>query len=344
MVEVFEAKVRACVRLLVTGAAGYIGSLVAHESVAAGHEVIAFDSLVAGRRAAVPPEARFEQLDIRDGEALSALCAETKPEAVVHLAAFTALPLSLGDPGLCFDTNVGGGLNLLRAMVENDVRLLVFSSTAAVYGEPETVPIPESHPTTPINAYGESKIAFERMLPWFHAAHGLRSVSFRYFNVAGALPELGVGDTTANEARLVAQILNAAAGEIPALEVFGGDYPTADGSCVRDYVHVQDVADAHLMALDWLADNDACEAFNLGSGVGHSVLEMVAAAEDAIDLPINKTVVDRRPGDPAVLAADITAVGERLGWAPAHSALDEIIASAWEWKRRYPGGDGSGAG
>ena len=322
-------------RVLVTGAAGYIGSLVAHQLVEAGHEVTALDSLEAGRRAAVPDAARFAQLDLRDGKALDELVAKTAPEAVIHLAAFVALPLSLGDPALCFEVNVTGGLNLLRSMVATDARILVFSSTAAVYGKPEAVPISETHPTAPISPYGESKVMFERMLPWFRSAYELRSVSFRYFNVAGAMPELGLGDSEANEARLVARILSVAAGELPELEVYGGDYPTEDGSCVRDYVHVSDIARAHLLALDWLGGNDACEVFNLGSGSGQSVLQIVAAAQDALDVSIAHRVVERRPGDPAVLTADVTAARERLGWRPEHSGLDEIILSAWAWTRQH---------
>ena len=319
-------------RVLVTGAAGYIGSFVSRELVSAGHEVVAVDNLSEGHREALPEGVPLAEVDVGDGPAIRSTVADWKPDAAVHLAAFTLIPPSMREPTNCFEVNVNGGINLLRALIENDVNRVVFSSTAAVYGQPKTVPVPESHPCSPMNPYGESKLMFERILRWSHVGQGVRSISFRFFNVAGALP--GLGEKRSVETHLLPLLFRVAQGETPIVQVFGGDYPTKDGSAVRDYVHVRDVARAHVFALEWLGEHDMCESVNLGSGAAHSVLDMVDTVARVTGRELPHEIAPRRPGDPATLTADITKARELLGWTPDHSDLDEIVASSWEWQLR----------
>jgi UDP-glucose 4-epimerase len=319
-------------RILVTGAAGYIGSVVAERLVAEGHAVTALDDLRHGHRAAVVEGATFVQGDLLDRDWVRAELARGGYEAVVHLAAEALIDESVRNPGLFYQVNVTGGLNLLDAMASAGVRRLVFSSTAAVYGEPDAVPIPESAPLRPVNSYGESKLAFERALPWYRRAHGLAHVSLRYFNACGATERCG--ERHEPETHLIPILLEAALGVRQAVHLFGVDYDTPDGTCVRDYVHVSDVAEAHVRCLAAIDDLGG-EAFNLGNGAGYSNRQVIAAVERVTGRPIRVIPAARRPGDPARLVASAERINRRLGWVPTISDLDAMIASAWRWHVRH---------
>ena len=317
-------------RVLVTGAAGYIGSVVAERLLAQGHAVAAFDDLSQGHRAAVPARAGFFEGDLRDHDRLAEVMSSVRPDAVVHLAAEALVGKSVTEPAKFFQVNVAGGLNLLDAMRAVRVRRLVFSSTAAVYGEPEAIPIREDAPLRPVNAYGASKLAFERALPWYASAYGLRHVSLRYFNACGATAERG--EHHVPETHLIAILLEVALGLRSEIRIFGSDYDTPDGTCIRDYVHVGDIADAHLQALDRI-DRIESGAFNLGNGTGFSNQEVVEAARRVTGHPISALAADRRTGDPARLVASAERAREVLGWSPRHRTLDEMIATAWAWRK-----------
>ena len=319
--------------VLVTGAAGYIGSVVAERLLAHGHAVAALDDLSHGHRAAVPAGAAFFEGDLRDRARLAEVMSAVRPDAVAHLAAEALIGESAAEPAKFFEVNVTGGLNLLDAMRAADVRRLVFSSTAAVYGEPERTPIPEDAPLRPVNAYGVSKLAFEQALPWYASAYGLRHVSLRYFNACGATAERG--EHHVPETHLIAILLEVALGLRPEIRIFGSDYDTPDGTCVRDYVHVADVADAHLLALDRI-DRIEPGAFNLGNGTGFSNREVVEAARRVTGRPIPAAAAGRRAGDPARLVASAGRAREVLGWSPRHPALDAMIATAWTWRKDRP--------
>jgi len=319
-------------RVLVAGGAGYIGSCCTEYLLDHGHDVIVFDSLVKGHRDAVDPRAVFVQGDLADAELVSSVLAENRVEGVIHFAAFIEVGESMREPGRYFRNNVACGLNLFDAAVRHNVGKLVFSSTAAVYGMPETVPIPETAPTRPINPYGESKLMVERILHWRHQAEGLRYVALRYFNAAGATARLG--EDHQPESHLAPIVLQAAAGQREFLEVYGDDYPTPDGTCVRDYVHVLDLAQAHLLALE----SDEVGPFNLGSGTGHSVREIIDAAREVTGKPIAVRPAPRRPGDPPRLVSDSTAARRRLGWSPQHDDIRDMIESAWKWRLTHPNG------
>lgn len=319
--------------VLVTGAAGYIGSVVAERLLAHGHAVAALDDLSYGHRAAVPAAAAFFEGDLRDRARLAEVMSAARPDAVAHLAAEALIGESAAEPAKFFEVNVTGGLNLLDAMRAADVRRLVFSSTAAVYGEPERIPIPEDAPLRPVNAYGASKLAFEQALPWYAAAYGLRHVSLRYFNACGATAERG--EHHVPETHLIAILLEVALGLRPEIRIFGSDYDTPDGTCVRDYVHVADVADAHLLALDRI-DRIEPGAFNLGNGTGFSNREVVEAARRVTGRPIPAAAAGRRAGDPARLVASAARAREVLGWSPRHPVLDAMIATAWAWRKDRP--------
>ena len=318
-------------RLLVTGAAGYIGSVVTERLVEDGHAVTAVDNLQHGHRDAVHPSATFVAGDLLDREWLATIVRNGRYDAVVHLAAEALIDESVRDPGLFFRVNVTGGLNLLDAMAAAGVRRLVFSSTAAVYGEPDVLPIPESAPKRPVNAYGESKLAFERALPWYRRAHGLCHVSLRYFNACGATERCG--ERHEPESHLIPIVLEAALGTRPAIHLFGTDYDTPDGTCIRDYVHVSDVAEAHVRCLASM-DQLGAEAFNLGNGSGYSNRQIIDAVQRVTGRPITVVPAARRPGDPARLVASADRIGERLGWRPAVTDLDTMIATAWSWHLR----------
>jgi UDP-glucose 4-epimerase len=325
-------------KLLITGGAGYIGSIVAELSVAAGHQVVVIDDLRAGNRAAVPSEATFVQGSIGDPSALRQAFANGPFDAVLHLAAEAAIEPSVTDPAVYFQANLVDGFALLEAMRAHRVDRMVFSSTAATYGEPRTVPIAEDHPQQPINAYGESKLMFETCLRWYHRAYRLRSISFRYFNAAGASRERG--EARQHETHLLPIVLDAVAGRRDHVQVFGDDYPTSDGTCVRDYVHVLDIAQAHLLALSRI-DEIGLGFFNIGSEHGYSVRQVIDSVGRVLRQAVPWKPAPRRAGDPATLVASAAGIRERLGWTPQHPGLDSIIESAWDWRLRHPRGYGA---
>ncbi|TMA17629.1 MAG: UDP-glucose 4-epimerase GalE [Deltaproteobacteria bacterium] len=314
-------------RVLVTGGAGYIGSGVVEELLASGHRAVVYDNLYKGHRDAVHPAAEFVHADLLDAKALHA--AISGADAVVHLAAHSLVGESVQEPAKYYRNNVVAGLALADAMREHGVRWLVFSSTAAVYGESAKQPIEETDPTAPTNPYGETKLAFENALRWYSAAYGLRSISLRYFNAAGATARCR--ERHEPETHLVPVVLQAAAGRIPEVTIFGADYPTPDGTCVRDYIHVSDLARAHLLALQALADGHAGGSYNLGcGGSGYSVMQVIEVARSVSGRDIRLRIGPRRPGDPAVLVASSQRIMRDLGWRPRLQDLREIVRSAWE--------------
>ena len=319
--------------VLVTGGAGYVGAHGCRALAAAGYSPIVYDNLVYGHEAAVR-WGPLERGDTADRARLDEVFARHRPVAVMHFAAFTSVGESVADPGRYYRNNVGGTLALLEAMAAHDVRRFVFSSTAAVYGLPQAVPIPEDAPAVPINPYGQSKHMVERMLLDFEAAHGITSAMMRYFNAAGASPDGEIGEDHDPETHLIPLALDAAAGKGPELTVFGTDYPTSDGTCIRDYIHVGDLADAHVRALDYLAGGGKTRAFNLGTGSGVSVREILDAIERVTGKAVPHQVGPRRPGDPPELVADPSRARAELGWEPALSDIDTIIATAWAWHQR----------
>ena len=324
-------------RVLVTGAAGYIGSVAVEKLLDAGHEVYGADNLWRGHRLAVDPRAEFRQVDLLQPSQVDDLIQDARPDAVMNFAAATLVPESVARPRAYFAANVVGGHNLLSAMQEHGVQLFVFSSTAAVYGEPSVVPVPESAPLEPINPYGRSKLMVEQMLPAYASAWGLRHASLRYFNVAGAT--VAHGEDHDPETHLIPLALFSVMGRRPGFALFGTDYPTPDGSCIRDYVHVEDLIDAHLLALEALAQGDQPPgAFNLGTKGGYSVREVVAAVERVTGQTVPLEERPRRAGDPAVLIADSTRAREVLGWDPTRSTLDRMVGDAWEWFKAHPDG------
>lgn len=322
-------------RVLVTGGAGYIGSVVADHLLRDGHTVTVIDNLIMGWREAVPPQAEFIQADTGDETALDALFSGRGFDAVMHFAALIEAGESVKVPEQYFDNNSLRTLTLLRVMLKHKVSRLVFSSTAAVYGEPQTVPIPEDHPLAPTNAYGESKLIVEQMLAWFHRAHGFRYASLRYFNAAGATSARG--EAHRSESHLIPLVLQVPLGQREAISIFGADYPTKDGTCVRDYIHVDDLAAAHLLALEGLDTHEALIC-NLGSGEGFSVLQIVDLARKVTGHAIPVIERPRRSGDPAVLIASSAKARGLLGWNPRYSDVESIIASAWEWHKSHPHG------
>ena len=323
--------------VLVTGGAGYVGAHGCKALAEAGYLPVVYDNLVYGHEEAVR-WGPFERGDIADRERLDAVLAAHRPIAVMHFAAFAYVGESVTDPGKYYRNNVGGTLALMEAMVANGVDKMVFSSTCATYGEPSTVPITEDEPQQPINPYGKSKLVVEQMLADFEVAHGLRSVPLRYFNAAGASPDGEIGERHDPETHLIPLALDAAAGKGPALTVFGEDYPTADGTCIRDYIHVGDLADAHVRALDYLAGGGATRAFNLGTGSGVSVRQILDAVERVTGRPVPHQIGPRRPGDPPALVADPSRARLELGWQPRLSDIDTIIATAWAWHQRRGNG------
>ena len=326
--------------ILVTGGAGYIGSHAAKALVREGRRVVVYDNLSAGHRAAV----RWCDLvvaDLHDTATLRATIRDYRVGAVMHFAALTSVGESVRDPASYYRTNVDGTLGLLRVMVEEGVRPLIFSSTAAVFGEPSDTPITEAHDTRPINAYGETKLAVERALVHFERAYGLRSVSLRYFNAAGADPDGEIGEDHRPEPHLIPLAIRAALGGEP-LRVFGDDYPTPDGTCLRDYIHVTDLAQAHVLALERLEAGGASARFNLGNGMPFSVKDVIAAVARVTGLRVPSTAGSRRDGDPSVLFASSERIRRELGWRPAFSSLDGIVQTAWRWHAAHPRGYGDG--
>ena len=321
--------------ILVTGAAGYIGSVCSEVLISRGMSVIALDSLLEGHRGAVPPGATFCQVDLADRAQLEAVFTKHKVDAVMHFAAEALVAKSVREPSIFYATNVASGVNLLDAVTRHAVKKFIFSSTAATYGEPEIVPIPEDHPKAPINPYGKSKLTFEQILVDYKLYTGLKYVTLRYFNAAGASSTCGENHRV--ETHLIPRVLDAAAGSLPHVDVFGTDYPTPDGTCVRDYIHVLDIADSHVRALEEI-DRVTGEAFNVGNSRGFSILEVIDAAERITGRKIPRKLGPRRPGDPAVLVASKEKLKRVLGWEASHSSLEEIIQSAWTWKQKHPNG------
>jgi UDP-glucose 4-epimerase len=317
--------------LLVTGGAGYIGAIVASELLRAGHSVTVADNLARGHRDAVPADALFIQLDLSDRAGIDAAFRAARFDAVLHFAAFIEAGESMRAPETFFRNNSANTLNLLEAMLAHSVNRFVFSSTAALYGNPESMPIREDAPLRPTNAYGESKLIVERMLDWFNRIHQFRYASLRYFNAAGATPERG--ERHQPESHLIPRILDVAAGNSPAIKIFGTDYPTPDGTCIRDYIHVLDLASAHLLALNALETRSQM-IYNIGIGHGFSIREVIEAARRVTGHPIPAVECDRRPGDPAELIASSERIRNELGWRPVYTSLDSIIETAWNWMQK----------
>ena len=324
-------------KVLVTGGSGYIGSVTIRRLMAAGHEVAVFDNLERGHRETVPEGVRLHVGDLRDAASIGAAMKAEAPDAVMHFAAYALVGESMRQPELYFSNNVTGGLNLLEAMRAVGVGRLVFSSSCATYGEPGTELISEETPQRPTNPYGESKLAFEKMLGWYGRIHGFRTIALRYFNACGAEGELGEDHRVPCETHLIPLVLRVALGQAPTAKIFGDDYATPDGTCIRDYVHVSDLADAHLRALE----SGATGAVNLGTGRGFSVREVVESARRVTGRPIPAEVTPRRGGDPDRLVAKVGLAYERLGWKAAYTEIDAIVESAWRWHSRHPRGYGA---
>ena len=321
--------------VLVTGGAGYIGSVVSNELLKAGHRVTVFDNLSHGYAEAVPEKAELIIGDLADSAEVKRVLSSGKFDAVMHFAALIEAGESMSVPGKFFENNTANTLKLLNAMIEHGVKRFVFSSTAALYGDPKRTPIEEDDLLEPTNAYGESKLLVERMLAWLHRIHGLRYASLRYFNAAGATEERG--ECHQPESHLIPLVLQAAAGTRKNISIFGTDYPTEDGSCVRDYIHILDLASAHVLALEALAERDRL-VYNLGNGKGYSVRQVIEVARRVTGRPIEAVEAPRRPGDPAVLVASSAKIKKELGWTPKYGDLEQIIRSAWDWRQKNPNG------
>ncbi|NMA48081.1 MAG: UDP-glucose 4-epimerase GalE [Lentisphaerae bacterium] len=319
-------------RIFVAGGAGYIGSCTTEYLLNQGHDVTVYDALLNGHRAAVDPRARFVHGNLADAAKLDAAIAEAKPEGIIHFAAFIEVGESMKLPGKYFANNVGNGINLAEAAVKHGVRKIVFSSTAAVYGMPKRVPITEAEDKQPINAYGESKLMFEKILGWFQKLKGLQYTALRYFNAAGASEKYGEDHNP--ETHLIPLVMQAAEGKREKISVFGTDYDTPDGTCIRDYIHVLDLAQAHLLALE----NHDSGAFNLGSGQGHSVKAIIDTVRHVTGKDFKVEYAERRPGDPARLVSDSSAARTTLGWKPQFEDIESIVASAWKWRCAHPNG------
>lgn len=322
-------------KVLVVGGAGYIGSHMVKHLLGAGHEVVVADNFSSGHRAALLG-CPLAELDIADATALDALFANQRFDVVFHFASFIQVGESVIEPGKYYANNLAATLTLLQAMVRAQIKHFIFSSTAAVYGDPAYVPIDEEHPKAAINPYGRSKWMVEQMLEDFDHAYGLKSVRLRYFNAAGADPDGQLGERHEPETHLIPLILQAAAGRRPTITVFGRDYDTPDGTCIRDYIHVTDLAQAHALALDYLIEGGPSTAFNLGNGQGFSVQEVIDAARRVTDRAIAISEAPRRAGDPPRLVADASRARAMLGWQPRFAALEQIIAHAWAWEQKYP--------
>lgn len=316
-----------------TGGAGYIGSHTVRLLLERGYDVAVVDDLSKGYRQSVPAE-RLNEMDIADTSALTELMRQLKTEAVVHFAAFIAVGESMKEPERYFVNNVAGSLSLLTAMLGAGVKHIVFSSTAAVYGNPHAVPILETFPIQPMNPYGESKVMVETMLGWFDRVHHLTSVCLRYFNAAGAAPDGGLGERHEPETHLIPLLLRAVLSGEP-VTVFGEDYDTPDGTNIRDYIHVADLADAHILALEYLLAGGASDQFNVGTGSGHSVMEVIRAVEEVTGQKVPYVKGARRAGDPASLVASSDKLREKLGWQPRSSELKTIVTHAWDFARQH---------
>jgi UDP-glucose 4-epimerase len=320
--------------VLVTGGAGYIGSVAVELLADAGHKVVVFDNLIKGHKGAIDPRVTFVEGDIADLPLLERTLKEHQVDAVMHFAAHSLVGESMENAAKYFTNNVSASVTLVEAMIRAGTTMLVFSSSAATYGMPRSSPIKETDPTAPINPYGESKLLFEKMLRWFDEVHGVRFVSLRYFNAAGASEKYG--EVHDPETHIIPIVLQAALGQRPHVQIYGGDYETPDGTAIRDYVHVIDLADAHILALEWLAGGGESQIFNLGNGSGFSVQEVVEAARKVTGREIPAQIGPRRSGDPPVLVASSEAIISKLGWKPKYAGLEEIIGTAWKWHQSHP--------
>jgi len=319
-------------KILVIGGAGYIGSICTEVLLDDGHKVAVFDNLTEGHRRAVDPRAHLIEGDLADRSAIEAALSNSQPEAVMHFAASALVSESMVQPSKYFRNNIANGLNLLDAMVAAGVNKIVFSSTCAIFGRPDRQPMDENLPTGPINPYGESKLAFERILRWYDEIHGLKFVSLRYFNAAGASARFG--EDHRRETHLIPNVLKVALGQKACVEVYGTDYETPDGTCIRDYIHIVDLARAHILALD----SAKSEFYNLGTGGGASVREVIDVARKVTGRSIETVERSRRPGDPPRLVATSEKIKRELGWNPQFQSLEAIIESAWKWHQRFPRG------
>ena len=321
-------------KILVVGGAGYIGSVCAELLLDEGHTVCVFDNLTEGHRRAVDPRAEFVEGDLAGIDGIQATLASFRPEAVMHFAASALVPESMTNPSKYFRNNIANGLNLLDAMIATGVKQFVFSSTCAIFGPPERVPIDETLPQRPINPYGESKLAFEKILRWYDEIHGLRFVALRYFNAAGASEKFGEEHRV--ETHLIPNVLKVALGQKSQVEIYGTDYDTPDGTCIRDYIHILDLARAHILALK----APASAFYNLGTGGGTSVREVIESCRKITGHEIPVVEKPRRPGDPARLIAASEKIQRELGWQPKFQRIDAIIESAWKWHQKFPNGYG----
>lgn len=324
--------------ILVCGGAGYIGSHAVRQLIDRGEEVIIVDNLETGHEDAIHPRAKFYKVDIRDEEALDKVFAENKIDEVIHFAANSLVGESMTNPLKYFNNNVHGTEILLKVMVAHDVKKIVFSSTAATYGEPKNIPILESDETNPTNAYGETKLCMEKMMKWADKAHGVKYISLRYFNVAGAHESGEIGEDHNPETHLIPLILQVPLGKREFISIFGDDYETHDGTCIRDYIHVTDLADAHILAVHKLREGSESNIYNLGSGNGFTVKEMIEAARKVTGHEIPAKVCERRAGDPAKLVASSEKARRELGWVPKHENVEDMISSAWNWHQKHPNG------
>lgn len=319
--------------VLVTGGAGYIGSVAVEMLADAGYNVVVFDNLIKGHKGAIDPRATFVEGDIGDLQLLERTLKEHQVDAVMHFAAHSLVGESMENATKYFTNNVSASVTLVEAMIRAGTRMLVFSSSAATYGMPRSSPIRETDPTAPINPYGESKLLFEKMLRWFDEVHGVRFVSLRYFNAAGASEKYG--EVHDPETHIIPIVLQVALGQRPQVQIYGGDYETPDGTAVRDYIHVIDLAQAHVLALEWLAKGGESQVFNLGNGSGFSVQEVIETARRVTGHEIPAQVGPRRAGDPPVLVASSEAIISKLGWKPKYAELEDIIGTAWKWHQRH---------
>ena len=319
-------------RIFLTGGAGYIGSVCSELLLNEGHEVAIFDNLSEGHRRAVDSRANFIRGDLADRLQIEAALSSTRPDAVMHFAAYALVPESMRDPSKYFRNNIANGLNLLDAMVGTGVQRIIFSSTCAIFGPPERVPIDETAHPRPVSPYGESKLAFEKILRWYDGIHALKFVSLRYFNAAGATENLG--EDHRPETHLIPNVLKVALGQRPNVEIYGTDYETPDGTCIRDYIHIVDLARAHILALGAAASG----FYNLGTGGGSSVREVIAACRKITGRKIETIERPRRPGDPPRLIASSEKINKELGWQPQFQSLDAIVESAWKWHLKFPDG------
>lgn len=324
--------------VLVLGGAGYIGSHTVYALIEKGEDVVIIDNLETGHIEAVHPKARFYQGDIRDRAFVDSVLDKEKIDAVIHFAANSLVGESMTNPLKYYDNNVNGTKVLLQSMVAHGLNKIVFSSTAATYGEPERVPILETDKTEPTNAYGETKLSMEKMFKWTDRAHGLKYVSLRYFNACGAHVSGEIGEAHKPETHLIPLILQVPLGQRETISIYGDDYQTSDGTCIRDYIHVTDLAQAHILAVEYLMKGNESNIFNLGNGVGFTVKEVIDTARKVTGHPIPATTTPRRAGDPAQLIASSEKAKTVLGWKPEHADLEEIIASAWKWHSTHPNG------